>query len=69
MSMCTLGMAEEFKDEVACNSIWPMTPIWVRKKTAHRKLKKFQHTGLEPGSFRLISFFFILDGCYGNAAA
>jgi len=28
MSMCTLGMAEEFKDEVACNSIWPMTPIW-----------------------------------------
>ena len=30
--MCTLGMAEEFKDEVACNSIWPMTPIWVRKK-------------------------------------
>ena len=39
MSMCTLGMAEEFKDEVACNSIWPMTPIWVRKKTACLRLK------------------------------
>ena len=38
--MCTLGMAEEFKDEVACNSIWPMTPIWVRKKTACLRLKK-----------------------------
>ena len=69
MSMCTLGMAEEFKDEVACNSIWPMTPIWVRKKTAHRRLKNFNILRHEPGRFRLISFFFILDSCYGNAAA
>ncbi len=28
MSMCTLGMAEEFKEQgVAVNSIWPITPI------------------------------------------
>lgn len=28
MSMCTLGMAEEFrKDEIAVNSLWPMTSI------------------------------------------
>jgi len=28
MSMCALGMAEEFKGEVAVNTIWPLTPIW-----------------------------------------
>ena len=28
MSMCALGMAEEFKDEVAVNCIWPQVPIW-----------------------------------------
>ena len=29
MSMCALGMADEFKGEVAVNTIWPMTAIWV----------------------------------------
>ena len=28
MSMCALGMAEEFKGEVAVNTIWPQVPIW-----------------------------------------
>merc|ERR1712212_697915 len=28
MSMCALGMAEEFKGEVAVNTIWPLVPIW-----------------------------------------
>lgn len=28
MSMCALGMADEFKGEVAVNTIWPMTAIW-----------------------------------------
>ena len=28
MSMCALGMAEEFKGEVAVNCIWPQVPIW-----------------------------------------
>ena len=27
MSMCTLGMAEEFRGKVAVNSLWPMTSI------------------------------------------
>ncbi|KAF6124791.1 hydroxysteroid dehydrogenase like 2 [Phyllostomus discolor] len=27
MSMCVLGMAEEFKDEVAVNALWPKTAI------------------------------------------
>jgi len=27
MSMCTLGMAEEFKDQVGVNSLWPETAI------------------------------------------
>lgn len=27
MSMCTLGMAEEFRGNVAVNSLWPMTSI------------------------------------------
>ena len=28
MSMCVLGMAEEFKEQgVAVNSLWPRTPI------------------------------------------
>ena len=30
MSMCALGMAEEFSGEVAVNTIWPLNPIWVR---------------------------------------
>ena len=29
MSMCTLGMAGEFRDDgVACNALWPRTGIW-----------------------------------------
>ena len=28
MSMCTLGMAGEFKGKVAVNSLWPRTAIW-----------------------------------------
>lgn len=28
MSMCALGMSDEFKDEVAVNCIWPLVPIW-----------------------------------------
>lgn len=28
MSMCALGHAEEFKDEIAVNTIWPLVPIW-----------------------------------------
>jgi citronellol/citronellal dehydrogenase len=27
MSMCTLGMAEEFRGKVAVNALWPRTPI------------------------------------------
>jgi citronellol/citronellal dehydrogenase len=27
MSLCTLGMAEEFRDRVAVNSLWPLTTI------------------------------------------
>ncbi|XP_012929249.1 hydroxysteroid dehydrogenase-like protein 2 isoform X2 [Heterocephalus glaber] len=27
MSMCVLGMAEEFKDEIAVNALWPKTAI------------------------------------------
>ena len=27
MSMCTLGMSEEFRGKVAVNSLWPMTSI------------------------------------------
>ena len=30
MSMCALGMADEFKDEIAVNTVWPAIPIWVR---------------------------------------
>ena len=29
MSMCVLGMAEEFREEgVAVNALWPRTAIW-----------------------------------------
>ena len=28
MSMCALGMAKEFEDEIAVNTIWPLVPIW-----------------------------------------
>merc|ERR1711962_80173 len=28
MSLCALGMSDEFKDEVAVNTIWPLTAIW-----------------------------------------
>lgn len=28
MSMCALGMSDEFKDEIAVNTIWPLVPIW-----------------------------------------
>lgn len=31
MSMCVLGMAEEFKGEVAVNALWPKTGIYFKK--------------------------------------
>ena len=38
MSMCVLGMAEEFKDEgVSVNALWPKTGMW----TTVAKKQKF----------------------------
>jgi len=28
MSMCALGHSDEFRDEIAVNTIWPLVPIW-----------------------------------------
>mgnify|MGYP006944948223 CR=1 FL=1 len=30
MTLCALGMSEEFRDLIAVNSIWPHAPVWVR---------------------------------------
>lgn len=32
MSMCVLGMAEEFKGEIAVNALWPKTGMYLKKK-------------------------------------
>lgn len=29
MSMCVLGMAEEFKGEIAVNALWPKTGMYL----------------------------------------
>jgi len=42
MSLCTLGMAEEFKNEIAVNSIWPKYIVW----TAAAKLTASQNSHL-----------------------
>lgn len=31
MSMCVLGMAEEFKGEIAVNALWPKTGMYLKK--------------------------------------
>jgi hypothetical protein len=31
MSMCVLGMAEEFKGEIAVNALWPRTGMYFKK--------------------------------------
>ena len=41
MSMCALGMAEEFKGEVAVNGIWPVVPIWVSSLFDNSNFKDF----------------------------
>ena len=32
MTMCALGMSEEFRHQIAVNSIWPIAPVWVSCK-------------------------------------
>lgn len=29
MSMCVLGMAEEFRGQIAVNALWPKTGQWL----------------------------------------
>lgn len=29
MSMCVLGMAEEFRGQIAVNALWPRTGEWL----------------------------------------
>ena len=31
MSLCVLGMAEEFKGEIAVNALWPKTGMYLTK--------------------------------------
>lgn len=31
--MCVLGMAEEFKGEIAVNALWPKTGMYLQKKS------------------------------------
>nr|KAF6433589.1 hydroxysteroid dehydrogenase like 2 [Molossus molossus] len=35
MSMCVLGMAEEFKGEIAVNALWPKTDVYVFSSAIH----------------------------------
>lgn len=31
MSMCVLGMAEEFRGEIAVNALWPKTGLYLKE--------------------------------------
>ena len=49
MSMCMLGMAEEFKDDgIACNSLWPRTLIYTAAMKMVGKIKpeNCRHEGI-----------------------
>ncbi|XP_057403939.1 hydroxysteroid dehydrogenase-like protein 2 isoform X3 [Balaenoptera acutorostrata] len=54
MSLCVLGMAEEFKGEIAVNALWPKTGALPELKEEEAQPSPKPRSGAVEGTFRIV---------------